>query len=81
MSGVKGKSGRKPGFKNPNAGRPEKSPSHSALLAKKICASGILPGLVSRLPAGTTTMVPSALGNADPHTEQNALVCRVCGRL
>ena len=25
MSGVKGKSGRKPGFKNPNAGRPEKS--------------------------------------------------------
>ena len=24
MSGVKGKSGRKPGFKNPNAGRPEK---------------------------------------------------------
>ena len=25
MSGVKGKSGRKLGFKNPNAGRPEKS--------------------------------------------------------
>ena len=25
MSGVKGKSGRKAGFKNPNAGRPEKS--------------------------------------------------------
>lgn len=25
MSGVKGKSERKPGFKNPNAGRPEKS--------------------------------------------------------
>ena len=24
MSGVKDKSGRKPGFKNPNAGRPEK---------------------------------------------------------
>ena len=24
MSGVKGKSGRKPWFKNPNAGRPEK---------------------------------------------------------
>ena len=24
MSGIKGKSGRKPGFKNPNAGRPEK---------------------------------------------------------
>ena len=25
MAGVKGKSGRKPGFKNPNAGRPGKS--------------------------------------------------------
>lgn len=42
-------------------------------------ASGTIPTLVVKAPAGTTSMLPSVYGMADPQIEQNDLVCLVSG--
>jgi hypothetical protein len=36
---------------------------------------------VSRLPAGTTSIVGDEIGRADPQTAQKHFLCRVCGSL
>ena len=55
--------------------------SQPALLATKMCASGAMPTFVVNAPAGTTSMLPSAYGMADPQIEQNDLVCLVAGNV
>lgn len=57
--------------------------SQLALLAVKMWALGRIRTSLSRLPAGTTSRVPSLwrLGTAEPQIAQKDLLCRVDGRV